>query len=199
MDIKVSRSIHKLQGKERTKGPTRLQLILRAKDYVICIEFNKVIWFLKTPLANHSNDWFWRELIQIKGFHHTDEEHVSCGIEGQKGQRWPTQVNVFIKTPGLPVFWKNVCTCANWDTQCHSEVDPKVIPGWNCESLKRTCLQEFAPKGKYMLSQPVHIIACTVRMSVKMMRDSVRKCTHPHSRSSKCLWMGGALNNCKDC
>ena len=67
MDIKISRSIYKLQGNERTKGPTRLQLILRAKDYVISIEFNKTIFSLKTPLANHSNDWFWRELSQIQG------------------------------------------------------------------------------------------------------------------------------------
>ena len=195
MDIKVPRIIFKIQRNERTKGSTRLQVISRAKNGTSTNTNN----LLKTPRADHSNDWLWRELTQGKGFHQSDEEQASCGIEGQKGQGWPTQVNVFIKTPGLPVFWKNVCTCANWDTQCHSEVDPKVIPGWNCESLKRTCLQEFAPKGKYMLSQPVHIIACTVRMSVKMMRDSVRKCTHPHSRSSKCLWMGGALNNCKDC
>ena len=141
MDIKVPRIIFKIQRNERTKGPTRLQVISRAKNGTNT-NTNK---FLKTPRANHSNDWLWRELNQVKGFHHSDEEHASCGIEGQKGQRWPTQVNVFIKTPGLSVFWLYV-QIANWDTQSHTEVDPKVILGWNCGNLNRICLQEFAPK-----------------------------------------------------
>ena len=64
---------------------------------------------------------------------------------------------------------------------------------------KQDLFTRVCPEGKYMHCSLAHIFARTVRMSVKMRHESVRESTHPHSRSSKCLWMSGALNNCKDC